>query len=92
MMGWSIPKTLKNLRVFLGLTGHYHKFVQHYERITTPLMRLTKNDAFSWTPEATKSFEQLKEVMCKAHVLTTPDFTKPLLWNVMPQEMELVLS
>jgi hypothetical protein len=58
------------------LTGYYHKFVWNYGRIEAPLMALTKKDGFSWTPEATKSFEQLKEVMCKAHVLTTPDFTK----------------
>ena len=51
-------------------------FVQNYGRIAAPLTTLTKNDAFSWTPEATKDFEQLKEVMCKASVLTTPDFTK----------------
>jgi hypothetical protein len=71
-----IPKTLKNIRRFLGLTGYYRKFVQNYGRIETPLTRLTKKDAFSWTPEETKSFEQLKEVMCKSHALTTPDFTK----------------
>jgi hypothetical protein len=76
MMDWPIPKTLKNLREFLGLTGYYHKFVWNYGRIATPLMTLTKKDAFSWTPEETKSFEQLKEVMCKSPFLTTLNFTK----------------
>jgi hypothetical protein len=76
MMDWSIPKILNNLRGFLSLTGYYRKFVRHYGRITTPLMKLTKKDAFSWTLEETKDFEQLKEVMHKAPVLTTLDFTK----------------
>jgi hypothetical protein len=76
MMDWPIPKTLKNLRGFLGLTRYYRKFVRHYGIIAAPLTTLTNKDAFSWNPEATKDFEQLKEVTCKDPILTTPDFRK----------------
>ena len=41
----------------------------------TPLTTLLKNEAFSWTLEATQSFEQLKEAMWKAPTLTTPVLT-----------------
>ena len=35
-----------------------------------------KKDAFSWTPEATKAFRHLREAMCQAPILATPNFTK----------------
>ena len=41
-----------------------------------PKTTLLKRDAFSCSPEATKAFEHLKESMCQASVLATPDFTK----------------
>jgi hypothetical protein len=61
------------------LTGYYCKFVKNYGRIAAPLTTLLKKDAFSWTPEATKAFDDIKQVMCIALVLSTPDFTKTII-------------
>ena len=86
------PQNHKEVASIYRLTRYYSKFVRNYGRIVAPLTKLLKKDAFSWTAEETKSFEHLKEEMCLALVLAMPNFTKkPLLWNVMPQEMELVL-
>ena len=55
---------------------YYCKVVKNYGRITTPLMTLLKKDTFSWTLEATKAFEYLKEEMCRSLVLAIPNITK----------------
>lgn len=73
---WRIPIALRHLQGFLESTRYHRKFVKNYGRIEAPLMTLLKKDAFSWTPEATKSFEDLKQVMCIALILATPEFTK----------------
>ena len=45
---WPTPKTLTELRGFLGMCTYYRKFVKGFSRLCAPLTDLTKKGAFKW--------------------------------------------
>jgi hypothetical protein len=52
ILAWPIPKSLTELRAFLGLTSFYRRFVQHYATIASPLTDLLKESTLKWISSA----------------------------------------
>lgn len=77
VMDWPIPKNLKQLRGFLGLTGYYRRFIKSYATIASPLTNLLMKEAFGWTVDAETAFQKLKQAATTAPVLGLPDFSQP---------------
>lgn len=64
------PKNVHNVRQFLGLTGFFRQFVQHYALITKPLTNLLKsNQKWKWTDEEKNAFEVLKQKLTERPIL-----------------------
>jgi len=71
------PRTVKQLRSFLGLAGYYRKFVKGFSQIAAPLFKLLKNNiSFIWTMEQEQSFKELKTRLTTTPILIYPDFTR----------------
>ena len=71
---WEQPRTVTEVRSFLGLAGYYRRFVQDFSILALPLTRLTrKNVKFEWDKNCEQSFHQLKYCLTHAPVFTLPD-------------------
>ena len=71
---WPLPKSIKEVRSFLGLCSYYRRFVPSFAKIAAPLHALTANNAtFHWSAACTVSFRMLKQRLTSAPILAYPD-------------------
>ncbi|GJV06407.1 putative reverse transcriptase domain-containing protein [Tanacetum coccineum] len=59
---WKAPRTLFEVRSFLGLAGYYRRFIENFSKIAKSLTILTqKCKTFDWGEEQELAFQTLKD-------------------------------
>ena len=77
-----VPRDKTQVRMFLGITGYYRKFLPNYASVAIPLTDLTKKSAPNrvvWTEQCQQAWQKLKDLLCSAPVLKSPDFSQPFI-------------
>jgi len=70
---WPVPTNVTEVRAFVALAGYYRKFQKDFSRIAAPLYELTqKGQKFVWTERRQRAFEQLKQILTSAPILSLP--------------------
>uniref|UniRef100_A0A8C5M720 Gag-Pol polyprotein n=1 Tax=Leptobrachium leishanense TaxID=445787 RepID=A0A8C5M720_9ANUR len=81
----TFPKTLRQLRAFLGLVGYCRAWIPQYSQVIGPLQDLLKGHtegkytytADELTPEAYRAFRDIKKLLTSAPALGLPNYEKP---------------
>ena len=80
------PDTYTKVKSFVGLVGHYRRFIKGFTNIATPLYDLTrgenkdkKSEHLDLPQEAREAFDCLKAACLQAPIPAFPDFDKPFL-------------
>ncbi|KAL3609128.1 hypothetical protein D5086_000148 [Populus alba] len=72
------PKSVKDVRSFLGHDGFYRRFIKDFSVISKPLSNLlTKDNIFEWTEHCEEAFVKLKNFLTSAPVIQPPDWSLP---------------
>jgi len=73
------PRTMKQLRAFLGLASFYRKYVPKFAEIAAPLTDATRKGSPSeivWNDSRDKAFQELKKRISTPPILRLPDVTR----------------
>ncbi|UYV77528.1 K02A2.6-like, partial [Cordylochernes scorpioides] len=75
---FATPRSLKEVRSFLGLSSYYRRFIPNYAHVAQPLNDLLKKEsAFNWNQEEQNAFEALKSALISEPALGHFDYLSP---------------
>jgi len=70
---WPTPKSLTELRAFVGAVGYYRRFHKNFSAVASPLFQLLKKDtSWEWTEECQQAFDDLKSRLVQESILALP--------------------
>lgn len=80
ILSLSTPRSVKEVKAFLGATGWYRKFIPRYADVAKPLTHLTtQGPTFTWTDDCQITFDTLKHKLASAPILQHPDLREPFI-------------
>ena len=57
VMSWERPKSVFEIRNFLGLERYYRRFIEDFSRLAAPMTRLTRKEVkFEWNDLCERAF------------------------------------
>jgi hypothetical protein len=78
VLGWKAPRSITQIRSFLGLAVYYCRFISNFSKISKPMTMLLEKDAkFKWNQQYEEVFLTLKKLLTTAPVLAQPDIDRP---------------
>ena len=74
VMSWERPKSIFEIRSFMGLAEYYKRFIEDFSWIIAPMTRLTRKGVkFEWDDLCEKEFQELKGRLTSAPILIVPE-------------------
>jgi len=79
VLNWPVPRNVKEVQKFLGLTNYYRRFIKDFARIAVPLhMLVRKEQRWKWEKKQEEVFERLKAVFTTEPILAILDINKEI--------------
>ena len=78
--GWPAPTTLTKIESFLGIANLYQRFMLRFSHIACSLSQITRGggkEKFVCGLSQQKSFDDLKQCLCLALMLSLPNLQQP---------------